>query len=159
MSDLNFETENELIDKTYVSINIADDMYGIPVGKVQEVLGVVEAKHVPNSQPFMKGIINLRGVVVPLVDMRVRFGLPEKEHSVETVILIVQVFEKLLGLIVDSISDVVNLEEKNIQKTPHFPLKIEVDCILGIGQKEDKTLILMNVDKVFTKSELDNLYR
>jgi len=159
MSSLNDKIDESMIEQKYVSIKIADDVYGIPVVKVQEVLGDVEAKQVPNSQPFMKGVVNLRGKVIPLVDLRMRLGFSEKKSDIETVVLITQVFDKLLGLIVDSISDVVEINESEIQNTPHFPLKIETDCVKGIGQIENEIFILIDVDKVFTKSELENLFK
>ncbi len=113
----------------YITFSLADEIYGIEVLKAQEIVGMQKITHVPHSMKFMKGVINLRGMVIPLVDLRLKFGLPEKTYDKMNVIMVVQVKTRLIGIIVDSVSDVVSLRHDNIQDTVHFSVNIETDYI------------------------------
>ena len=107
-------------EKQFVTFKIADESYGVGVLKVQEIIGMTEIVYVPNSPDFMKGVINLRGSVVPVVDMRKRFHMEERVYDMFTVIIIVEAKGELVGMIVDLVSDVVGLPENAVQDTPHF---------------------------------------
>jgi purine-binding chemotaxis protein CheW len=147
-------TEAKIQERMFVTVNIEDETYGVDVGKIQEIIGITETSHIPNSLPFMKGIVNLRGTIVPLIDMRLKFGLPEKAYDKLTVIMIAEIKNRLIGMIVDSILDVVSIAVDTIQDTPHFSSNIRMDCIEGIGKINERIIILMNVDKVFSDEEL-----
>jgi purine-binding chemotaxis protein CheW len=111
----------------------------------------------PNVVSFMKGVINLRGSVVPVIDMRIKFRMTEKEYDAFTVIIIVEVRERLVGMIVDSVSDVAKVPLSSIQDTPHFTSKIQTDFIAGIGQIENNLIIMLDVDAVMTSDELSSV--
>jgi len=121
---------------------------------VQEIIGMTEIVHVPNSPDFMKGVINLRGSVVPVIDMRTRFRMQEREYDMFTVIIIVEVRDMLVGMIVDSVSDVVDMAAGDIQKTPNFAVKIDTDYIEGIGQIADKLVIILDIEQILSSEEL-----
>jgi purine-binding chemotaxis protein CheW len=154
--DLNLDLD-ESLENTYVTVHIGEELYGIEVKRVKEVIGVPEIVHVPNSVNYMKGVINLRGKIIPILNMRLKFGLEEKSNTKLTVIVIIKIFNKLLGLLVDSISDVVEMTISQIQDTPHFCSSIEVDCIKGIGKIDEKIIVIMNVSNIFTGQELENI--
>lgn len=141
----------------YITFSLADEIYGIEVLKAQEIVGMQKIAHVPHSMKFMKGVINLRGLVVPLVDMRLKFGLPEKAYDKMNVIVVVRVKTRLIGIIVDSVSDVVSLRGEKIQDTVHFSVNIETDYISGIAEEQGKLIIILDVDRVFTDDELNLL--
>ncbi len=143
--------------KQYVTFVIGNEYYGVEVLKVQEIIGMMQIVHVPNSAEFMKGVINLRGTVVPVVDMRIRFKMPEREYDMFTVIIIVEVKNRMIGMIVDSVSDVVDMAESSIQETPHFAAKIETDYIRGMGQVDDKLVIILDIDKILSTSDLEKM--
>ncbi|HSV97009.1 MAG TPA: chemotaxis protein CheW [Spirochaetota bacterium] len=138
----------------YITFSLADAIYGIEVLKAQEIVGMQKITHVPHSMKFMKGVINLRGMVIPLIDLRLKFGLPEKPYDKMNVIMVVQVKTRLIGIIVDSVSDVVSLRGDNIQDTVHFSVNIETDYISGIAEDHEKLIIIIDADKVFTDEEL-----
>ncbi|MBN2079472.1 MAG: purine-binding chemotaxis protein CheW [Spirochaetes bacterium] len=140
--------------KQFVTFVIGSENYGVPVLKVQEIIGMTEIVHVPNSPDFMKGVINLRGSVVPVIDMRSRFRMDEREYDMFTVIIIVEVKDMLVGMIVDSVSDVVDMPAEDIQKTPNFTVKIDTDYIEGIGQIADKLVIILDIEKILSSEEL-----
>jgi purine-binding chemotaxis protein CheW len=143
----------------YVTFAIGEETYGVEVLKVQEIIGMTQITHVPNSMDFMKGVINLRGSVVPVVDMRIKFRMDEREYDAFTVILIVEVQERLIGLIVDSVSDVVGIPVESLQETPHFSANIETDYIKGIGNRDDQLIIILDVDLILSSEELERMER
>lgn len=141
-------------ERQFVTFVIGEELYGVDVTSVQEIIGMTQITHMPNSVSFMKGVINLRGSVVPVIDMRMKFRMKEKEYDAFTVIIIVEVRERLVGMIVDSVSDVVKVPLNSIQDTPHFTSKIQTDFIAGIGQIEENLIIMLDVDAVMTSDEL-----
>lgn len=148
---------DEVETNQYVTFLIARETYGVEVLRVQEIIGMTGITHVPNSMEFMKGVINLRGTVVPVVDMRLRFGMEEKDYDNFTVILIVEVKGYMVGMIVDSVADVVDIPIKNIQDTPHFSANIRTDYIKGIGRIDEDLVIVLNVDKILSSEELEKM--
>ena len=146
--------EAEVEEVQYVTFVISEELYGVDVTKVQEIIGMTQITAVPNSAIFMRGVINLRGAVVPVVDMRSRFSMADKAYDFFTVIIIVEVHARLIGMIVDSVSDVVKLPVGSIQSTPSFNEKIETDFIEGIGQIENNLVAILDVDKILTVEEI-----
>jgi purine-binding chemotaxis protein CheW len=140
--------------RQHVTFYIGDEVYGVEVLKVQEIIGMTRITHVPNTMLYMKGVINLRGSVVPVVDMRLKFSMKEREYDAFTVIIIVEVLERMIGMIVDSVSDVASIPVRSIQDTPHFSSKIETDFIKGIGQVEEKLIIILDVDRILTSADI-----
>lgn len=139
----------------YVTFIIQNEVYGVEVLKVQEIIGMTQITHMPNSMTFMKGVINLRGSVVPVVDMRLKLKMQEKEYDQFTVILIVETKGVLVGMIVDAVSDVIGIPVDTIQETPHFSVNIDTDYIKGIGKKEEQLVIILDVDRILSTEELN----
>lgn len=144
-------------ENQFVTFLINQESYGVEVLKVKEILGMTDITPVPNSLVFMKGVINLRGEVVPVVDMRLKFEMPVKEYDTFTVIIIVEVKKRLIGMIVDAVSDVASIPIESIQHTPHFTSKIETDFISGIGQMGDHLIIILDVDRILTTDEFNRI--
>ncbi len=152
------EAEIEEMEQ-YVTFTIGEEVYGVEVLKVQEIIGMTQITHVPNSMSFMKGVINLRGSVVPVVDMRLKLQMQEQDYTKFTVILIIEVKGSLVGMIVDSVSDVVGLPLSSIQDTPHFSVNIATDYIRGIAKKGEQLIIILDVDKILSAEELERMDR
>jgi len=150
---------SKLDGRQHVTFMIGDEHYGVEVLKVQEIIGMTPIIPVPNSAGFMKGVINLRGTVVPVVDMRRRFRMREREYDMFTVIIIVEVKNSMVGMIVDSVSDVVEISESTIQDTPNFTAKVETDFIKGIGQVDGKLVIILDIDMILDSAELERMGR
>lgn len=149
--------ENDIHTEQFVTFKIGKETYGVEVLRVQEIIGMTEITVVPNTLVYMKGVINLRGTVVPVVDMRIKFGMPNREYDEFTVIIIVEVDEMLIGMIVDTVSDVLSISRQNLQDTPHFSSNIETDYISSIGHKDETMVIVLNVDRILTQEEIGNL--
>lgn len=151
------ETTAVEVEEQFVTFFINREIYGIPVLQVQEIIGMTKVTTVPNSLPFMKGVIDLRGIVVPVIDMRRKFGMDEAEYTAFTVIIIVEVDDRLVGMVVDSVSDVMNIPVKSMRETPQLSAKINTDYIKGIGQRDSDLVIILDVDRILTTAELERL--
>ena len=146
-------------ERQYVTFFIMNDMYGVPVLKVQEIIGMTKITAVPDMLPFMKGVIDLRGVPVPVIDMRMKFDLEQAAYTNFTVIIIIEFRERLLGMIVDSVSDVLSAQIKNVRETPSFEASINTTYIQGIGHKEGIFIIILDPDGILMADEFAMIYK
>ena len=153
-TEVKMKDKSIIEEKTYVTVSIDDELYGIDVMHVQGIVGKTDITHVPNMLPYMKGVINLRGTVVPLIDMRIRFHLEEKDYGNMTVFVIVEIKSRLVGMIVDSVSDVMNVPLNEIQDTVNFSTDIETDFIEGIAQVQERLIIILDINKIISHEEL-----
>ncbi|HNX22696.1 MAG TPA: chemotaxis protein CheW [Spirochaetota bacterium] len=147
------KTEN-ISGRQYVTFSIKDELYGIDVRRAREVMNLPKITKVPDTMPFMKGVIDLRGKIIPLIDMRIKFKIDEKTYDQNTVIIIIDVKKVVCGIIVDSVSDVVNMPLNDVQHTPHFASEVEKDSVFGIGKIGDKLVIVLDVDRLLSDEEL-----
>ena len=144
--------------RQYLTFKLADEIFGVDVAQVREILDFIQITKVPQTPDFMCGVINLRGSVVPVVDMRLKFGMEKTEKTVNTCIVVVEVdFEGenvTLGALVDSVQEVFELGPSDIEPAPKIGTKLNTDFIKGMGKREDKFIILLNIDQVFCSEEL-----
>ncbi|EGL14648.1 MULTISPECIES: chemotaxis protein CheW [unclassified Paenibacillus] len=145
-------------DKKIIVFALAHEEYGVEVDKVKTIERMQPMTRVPKTPAFVKGVINLRGVVVPVIDLRSRFGLPETPYSDNTRVIIVAVNELEVGLIVDSANDVIDLNEDNIENPPEVVGGIKAKYLHGIAKiGEDRLLVLMNLEQVLNRDEVIQL--
>ena len=140
----------------YVTFLINKETYGIEVLKVKEIVGMTNITPVPNSEKYLKGVINLRGIVVPVIDLRLKFNIPEKEYDAFTVILILEHKDSLVGVIVDSVSDVITAPGQ-LQEVPNFHVSIQRDVLKGVLNKDDTLIIVLNSDIMLTVKDMEAL--
>lgn len=145
--------ENEQIVKAVI-FQLNDEEYGVDVHQVQSIERMLHITRVPKMPDFVKGVINLRGVVTPIIDLKERFSIETTEYTDSTRIIIVQVDDKEVGLIVDSANDVIDIPAEKIEQPPEVVGKIESDYIRGVAKLDDRLLILLNLNKVLNAEEL-----
>jgi purine-binding chemotaxis protein CheW len=142
----------------YLTFRLGPEEFGVRVDKVREIMGVQEITSVPQTPDYLKGVINLRGKVVPVVDLRLKFGLPAIEYTQRTCIIVVQVRGELgaiqVGLVVDAVSEVLNLSGADIENTPDFGSQLTTPFILGMAKVKGKVKILLDIDRVVNASEI-----
>jgi purine-binding chemotaxis protein CheW len=131
----------------FLTFSLADEEYGVDILKVQEIKGYVPTTKIPNSPPEVTGVLNLRGTIVPIVDLRTRFNLPEATYDQFTVIVVVVVQERVMGMIVDSVSEVMNIQAEDIQPPPALGSQY-AGGLKGLGKVGDKLVILLDIDAV-----------
>lgn len=145
----------------YLTFQVAEEEFGIQVLKVREIMGLQEITAVPHTPHYVKGVINLRGKVIPVVDLRLKFGLPETEYTQRTCIIVTEIVSTegnmLIGAVVDGVSEVLNLAEADIEDTPDFGREVNTRGLLGMAKSKGKVKILLDIDEVMTASELQNL--
>ena len=142
----------------YLTFTLDSELYAVAVHSVKEVLEYTEVTKVPRTLDFMKGVINLRGSVVPVVDLRTKFGMPEVEKTIATSIIVMEVSiagdAVVLGMIADSVQEVINLDPHDIEPAPKIGAKVDTQFIEGIGKQDDRFIIVLAIDKVFSEAEL-----
>lgn len=138
----------------HLTFTLANETYGVEILKVREIIGMIDITPLPQTPAFVKGVINLRGKVIAVIDLRTKFGLEAKEYSNETCMIIVDIANKQMALIVDAVQEVVDLPQANIENTPSFGIKVRLDFVRGIGKMGDRVAILLDIDKVLTNEEL-----
>ncbi|MDH5650199.1 MAG: chemotaxis protein CheW [Gammaproteobacteria bacterium] len=158
-SDHNNEMKNTDNDQQFLTFRLADQDYGIEILKVQEIKGWSQVTPLPNSPKYIKGVLNLRGTIVPVIDLRLRFNLEEAEYDSFTVIMVVNVGGRLAGLVVDSVSDVISMSDDQYCDTPEFEGQINRQFIGGLGQIGDKLFILLKAEKIVDEETLDAVSR
>ena len=140
----------------YVTFLINDETYGIEVLRVKEIVGMTTITSVPNSERYLKGVINLRGIVVPVIDLRMKFHFSEKDYDSFTAILIIEMKEFLVGVIVDSVSDVITAPGQ-LQEVPNFNVSVDREVIKGVLNKEGNLIIVLNPDIMLTIKDMEVL--
>lgn len=141
----------------YVIFSLNEQVYGIDILKIKEVVSYRKITPLPNMTGFTKGIINLRGVVLPVFDLREKFNLSETTYTPFHIIIVMEISGRIMGVIVDEISDVVELLPEEVQAPSNLPPDVQVEYIKGIGKKEYELIILLDVDRLLSPEELEML--
>ena len=142
----------------YLSFKIGEELFAVDVAKVREVLEIMAITKIPRSPEFMKGVINVRGSVVPVVDLRIKFGMAEAENTIDTCIVVMELEIEtetiVLGAKVDAVEEVVDLNSDQIEPPPKLGTSLKTEFIKGIGKREEKFVILLDIDRMFSTEEL-----
>lgn len=147
--------------RQYLTFSLADEIFAVDVAKVREILEFNTITKVPQTPGFMRGVINLRGSVVPVMDMRLKFGLAETERTVNTCIIVVEIASGddtlVLGMLADSVQEVFELEPENIEPAPRIGMKLDTSFIMGMGKHGDTFIIILDIDQVFSNDDLSGI--
>ncbi len=145
--------------RQYLTFKLEEEVFALDVSKVREILDYTTMTKVPRTPDFMKGVINLRGSVVPVVDMRLKFGMPSQERTVDTCIIVAEITidneSTVLGALVDSVQEVFELEPSQIEPAPRIGTRLKTEFILGMGKRDDQFVIIMDIDKIFSAEEIE----
>ena len=142
----------------YLTFALAGEEYGISILKIKEIIGMMPITTIPQTPEFVKGVINLRGKVIPVVDLRLRFGMERINYTERTCIVVVEISggsgTVMIGIVVDSVSEVLNIKGGDIEETPMFGTKLETDYILGMAKVQGGVKILLDIDRVLSRDEV-----
>jgi len=142
----------------YLTFALGDEGYGIGILKIKEIIGMMPITSVPRTPAFVKGVINLRGKVIPVVDLRLRFGMEPIEYNERTCIIVVEIGTRglniVIGIVVDSVSEVLYIKDEEIEDTPTFGASLDTEYIQGMAKMDGKVKILLDIDKVLVSEEL-----
>jgi len=136
-----------------VSFKLGAEEYGVDIAQVQEINRMVTVTHVPRAPEFMEGVINLRGQLIPIIDLRTRFGMPRAEHTKNTRIVVTEIGTKRVGMVVDSVSEVLRLPVDQIEPAPEMITGVDTEYIRGVGKIEDRLIILLDLARIISTTE------
>ncbi|MEI8377303.1 MAG: chemotaxis protein CheW [bacterium] len=153
------------VDQKLLTFSLGEEGYGISILKVKEIIGMLEITQVPRTPNFIKGVINLRGKIIPIMDLRMKFGMDEKPYNERTCIIVIEISiqgsQRLLGVVVDMVAEVINISAEEIEPAPQYGSKLEHNLIAGMGKVKDRVVIILDIDEVVFCDEvvkiLDNI--
>lgn len=140
--------------REYLTFRLNQEEYGIDILKVQEIRGYEQPTRIANAPAFIKGVVNLRGTIVPIVDMRLKFNCAQADYNSFTVVIILNLRDRVVGIVVDSVSDVMELSAENIRSAPDVESAIDNGCILGLGSVGERMLILLDIEKLMSNADM-----
>ena len=140
--------------REYLTFRLDQEEYGIDILKVQEIRGYEQPTRIANAPAFIKGVVNLRGTIVPIVDMRLKFNCAQADYDSFTVVIILNLRDRVVGIVVDSVSDVMELSAENIRSAPDVESAIDNGCILGLGSVGERMLILLDIEKLMSNADM-----
>ncbi len=151
------ESAGNLAGKTlneFLTFRLGSEEYGMDILKVQEIRGYDSITQIANAPEFIKGVVNLRGIIVPIIDMRIKFELGSAEYDQFTVVIILNVSGRVMGIVVDGVSDVISLDLGQMRATPEFGSVIDTEYIMGLGTVEERMLILIDIEKLMGSADM-----
>lgn len=148
------EQEAAAAAREFLTFRLGAEEYGIDILKVQEIRGYEAPTTIANAPAFIKGVINLRGAIVPIVDLRLKFALGEAAYDEFTVVIILNVADRVVGIVVDSVSDVITLGPQQVREAPEFSSTFDAGYITGLGTVDERMLILVDIEKLMTSEDM-----
>lgn len=137
----------------FLTFQLGSESYGMEILKVREIVGVIAITPVPRTPDYVLGVVNLRGKVIPVVNIRSKFGMEDVEYTEETCIIIVALEEIEMGIVVDNVSEVLSISDEQMEEAPTFGTEVETEFILGMGKLKDKVILVLDIGKVLTESD------
>ncbi len=161
MAALDDNIKTQLSGRTLqvVSFALGSEEYGVDIAQVQEINRMIAVTRVPQAPPFMEGVINLRGRLIPIVDLRTRFGMERAEHTKNTRIVVTEIGSKRLGMVVDSVSEVLRIPVEQIEDAPDLVAGVDTEYIRGVGKLDDRLIILLDLGRVISDDEENALQK
>ena len=138
----------------FLAFTLGQEEYGIDIQKVQELRGYDTVTRIANAPDFIKGVVNLRGVIVPIIDMRIKFNLGTPTYDQFTVVIILNIAGRTMGMVVDSVSDVITLGAEQVKPAPEMGAVMDTDYLIGLGTLDDRMLILVDIDRLMSSTEM-----
>ncbi|MDB5990385.1 MAG: cheW4 [Herbaspirillum sp.] len=137
-----------------LAFTLGQEEYGLSILKVQEIRGYDSVTRIANAPDFIKGVVNLRGIIVPIIDMRIKFNLGVPTYDQFTVVIILNIADRVVGMVVDSVSDVITLKPEEIKPAPEMGIALNTDYLIGIGAIDERMLILVDIERLMSSTEL-----
>ncbi len=144
----------EIVGQEFLVFTLGDEEYGIDILKVQEIRGYDQVTRIANTPDFIKGVTNLRGVIVPIIDLRIKFSQPDVDYNDNTVVIVLNLDQRVVGIVVDGVSDVLSLTQEQIRPAPEFAVTMSGEYLTGLGALDERMLILVDIEKLLNSEEM-----
>ena len=152
----------DIIEEKLLTFSLGSEGYGLSILKVKEIIGMMHITPVPKTPNFVKGVINLRGKIIPVMDLRLKFNMEEKPYNERTCIIVVEInfknTQRLLGVVVDMVSEVVSVNSDEVEPPPQYGTKVDHNFILGMGKIKDRVVIIIDIDEIFLQDEVLKIF-
>ena len=155
MQEVSTGTQVMVSNNEFLTFTLGQEEYGIDILKVQEIRGYDAVTTIANTSDFIKGVINLRGIIVPIIDMRIKFNLGNVVYNQLTVVIILNVAKRVVGMVVDGVSDVITLTSEQIKAAPEFSAAMDTRYIVGLGAVDERMIILVDIEQLISAPEMD----
>jgi purine-binding chemotaxis protein CheW len=139
----------------FLTFILGDEHYGVDILRVQEIKGYPTVTRIPNTPVYINGVINLRGTIVPIIDLRAKFSMEKVDYTAATVVVVVVIQNRIMGMVVDAVSDVLDIPKKDIQPPPQFGTLVDVSFVSGIAKCSDKLIALLDLDRLLSAAEMN----
>ncbi len=149
------QSSSSAIGRELLTFTLGSEEYGIDILKVQEIRGYDAVTTIANAPEFIKGVINLRGIIVPIVDMRIKFHLSKVDYDQFTVVIILNVAHRVVGIVVDGVSDVIALTPDQIKPSPEFSTTLDTQYITGLGTVDERMIIVVDIEKLLSSKDME----
>lgn len=146
--------KNNPTESEFLTFNLGDEHYGLNIMVVKEIRGYEAVTRIANAPDFIKGVINLRGEIVPIVDLRIKFKVGQATYDDFTIVIVLQVQQRMVGIVVDAVSDVLKLDEQDIRPAPEFGVAFDSKYLLGLAALADRMVILVDIEELISRNEL-----
>jgi purine-binding chemotaxis protein CheW len=153
------QAEGERTGSEFLAFTLGREEYGIDILRVQEIRGYEPVTRIANAPEFIKGVVNLRGTIIPIVDLRIKFNLGTPTYDQFTVVIILNIAGRVVGMVVDSVSDVTTLTSEQVKPAPEISTVFDTDYLIGLGTIDERMLILVDIDKLMSSSEMGLMER
>lgn len=151
-----------ITEEKLLTFSLGSEGYGVSILKVKEIIGMMHITPVPKTPDFVKGVINLRGKIIPVMDLRLKFTMEEKQYNERTCIIVVEInvknTQRLLGVVVDMVSEVVSITDDEIEPPPQYGSRLDNNYILGIGKIKDRVVIIIDIDEIFLQDDVLKMF-
>ncbi|MCW2481316.1 chemotaxis protein CheW [Candidatus Symbiopectobacterium sp. NZEC135] len=144
----------ETVGQEFLIFTLGDEEYGVDILKVQEIRGYDQVTRIANTPSFIKGVTNLRGVIVPIIDLRIKFAQQEVDYDDNTVVIVLNLSQRVVGIVVDGVSDVLSLTADQIRPAPEFAVTLSTEYLTGLGSLGERMLILVDIEKLLSSEEM-----
>ena len=145
----------------FLTFLLDQEIYGIPIKKAREIIGVMEITHIPKTKNYIKGVINLRGKIIPIIDLRLKFGMTEKPYTDRTCVIVIEIVTEqahyLVGVAVDTVAEVINIQKNEIDLLPEYDAQFENDFLAAIGKLKDRVVMILDIEQILSGEDLTYL--
>lgn len=147
--------DNTINKGTYLTFHLEDEIYAIEISMVKEIIALMKTTKVPKMPSYIKGVMNLRGIIIPVIDLRLKFQMDEIEAKMHTAIIIIQIQGSNIGFIVDKVEEVISIESENLSEAPQFGTKIDTDFVKNVAQVDDYVIMILDLQKILDEDEIN----
>ncbi len=155
MDKKNINNTNKLEKGTYLTFHLEDELYAIEISMVKEIIALMKTTKVPKMAEYIKGVMNLRGIIIPVIDLRLKFQMPEVEPQMHTAIIIIQILNSNIGFIVDRVEEVISIDAEHLSEPPKFNSKIDTEFVKNMAQVDKNVIMILDLEKILDEDDIN----